>query len=188
MSQAMELIERATGTRERGPQPSSCSRFDSSPRDLRIADVYLSQNLTAWTSSRFAYSSALDMDTEEKRAWGVERQFANLTHLFLARLAERRQEMFSTDTGERGYSTRKVTWPHGFGKVAPRIVQWTTDVLLREFWLYSYVATRDRSPVTLSALIACAKDSQIPYYLSRAMDNGLTQGPGSRGDHALPIL
>ncbi len=54
-------------------------------------------------------------------------------------------------------------------------MQWTTDVLLCEFWLYSYVATQDRSPETLSTLIACAKDSQIPYYLSRAMDDGLTQ-------------
>jgi len=34
---------------------------------------------------------------------------------------------------------------------------------------------RDRSLVTVSALIASAQVAQIPYHLNRAMDNGLTQ-------------
>ena len=35
--------------------------------------------------------------------------------------------------------------------------------------------TRDRSLVTVSALIASGQVAQIPYHLNRAMDNGLTQ-------------
>ena len=37
------------------------------------------------------------------------------------------------------------------------------------------LAPRDRSLVTVSALIASGQVAQIPYHLNRAMDNGLTQ-------------
>ena len=62
-----------------------------------------------------------------------------------------------------------------FGKVAPGIVQYTTDVLFRDLWLRPDLVPRDRSLVTVSALIACGQVAQIPYHLNRAMDNGLTQ-------------
>ena len=41
-----------------------------------------------------------------------------------------------------------------FGKVAPGVVQYTTDVLFRDLWLRPDLAPRDRSLVTVSALIA----------------------------------
>jgi len=62
-----------------------------------------------------------------------------------------------------------------FGKVAPGIVQCTTDVLFRDLWLRPDLAPRDRSLVTVSALIASGQVAQITYHLNRAMDNGLTQ-------------
>ena len=62
-----------------------------------------------------------------------------------------------------------------FGNVAPGIVQYTTDVLFRDLWLRPDLAPRDRSLVTLSALIATGQVAQITYHLNRAMDNGLTQ-------------
>jgi len=62
-----------------------------------------------------------------------------------------------------------------FGKVAPGIVQYTTDILFRDLWLRPDLAPRDRSLVTVSALIACGQIAQIAYHLNRAMDNGLTQ-------------
>src|SRR6266705_2181083 len=62
-----------------------------------------------------------------------------------------------------------------FGKIAPGVVQYTTDVLFRDLWLRPDLAPRDRSLVTVSALIACGQAAQIPYHLNRAMDNGLTQ-------------
>ena len=37
------------------------------------------------------------------------------------------------------------------------------------------LAPRDRSLVTVSALIASGQVAQIPYHLNRAMDNGLTR-------------
>ncbi|HTF25730.1 MAG TPA: carboxymuconolactone decarboxylase family protein [Candidatus Limnocylindria bacterium] len=62
-----------------------------------------------------------------------------------------------------------------FGKVAPGLVQNTTDVLFRDLWLRPDLAPRDRSLVTVSALIASGQVAQITYHLNRAMDNGLTQ-------------
>jgi 4-carboxymuconolactone decarboxylase len=62
-----------------------------------------------------------------------------------------------------------------FGNVAPGIVQYTTDVLFRDLWLRPDLAPRDRSLVTISALIANGQVAQIPYHLNRAMDNGLTK-------------
>lgn len=61
-----------------------------------------------------------------------------------------------------------------FGSVAPGIVQYTTDVLFRDLWLRPDLAPRDRSLVTVSALIASGQFAQITYHLGRAMDNGLT--------------
>jgi 4-carboxymuconolactone decarboxylase len=63
-----------------------------------------------------------------------------------------------------------------FGAAVPGIVQYTTDVLFRDLWLRPDLAPRDRSLVTVSALIASGQVAQIPYHLNRAMDNGLTQG------------
>jgi 4-carboxymuconolactone decarboxylase len=62
-----------------------------------------------------------------------------------------------------------------FGSVAPGIVQYTTDILFRDLWLRPDLAPRDRSLVTVSALIASGQVAQIPYHLNRAMDNGVTQ-------------
>ena len=62
-----------------------------------------------------------------------------------------------------------------FGNVAPGLVQYTTDVLFRDLWLRPELAPRDRSLITVAALIASGQVAQMPYHLNRAMDNGLTQ-------------
>ena len=61
-----------------------------------------------------------------------------------------------------------------FDKVAPGVVQYTTDVLFRDLWLRPDLAPRDRSLVTVSALIASGQVAQLPAHLARAMNNGLT--------------
>ena len=62
-----------------------------------------------------------------------------------------------------------------FGKITPSLVQYTTDVLFRDLWLRPGLAPRDRSLVTVSALVATGQVAQITYHLNRAMDNGLTK-------------
>jgi alkylhydroperoxidase/carboxymuconolactone decarboxylase family protein YurZ len=66
-----------------------------------------------------------------------------------------------------------------FGAVFPSVVHDTTDALFRDLWLRPDLAPRDRSLVTVSALIAAGQVAQIPYHLNRAMDNGLTQTQAS---------
>ncbi|WP_096031887.1 carboxymuconolactone decarboxylase family protein [Caballeronia calidae] len=66
-----------------------------------------------------------------------------------------------------------------FGAVAPGVVQYTTDVLFRDLWLRPGLAPRDRSLITVSALVANGQVAQIPYHLNRAMDNGLTKDEAS---------
>jgi len=65
------------------------------------------------------------------------------------------------------------------GATAPGLEQYTTDVLFRDLWLRPGLAPRDRSLVTVSALIALGHGAQIPYHLNRAMDNGLTKTEAS---------
>ncbi|PYV05398.1 MAG: 4-carboxymuconolactone decarboxylase [Acidobacteria bacterium] len=66
-----------------------------------------------------------------------------------------------------------------FGKVAAGVVQYTTDLLFRDLWLRPALTPRDRSLVTVSALIASGQVAQITYHLNRAMDNGLTKSQAS---------
>src|SRR5258705_10041616 len=55
------------------------------------------------------------------------------------------------------------------GPVAPGLVQYTSDVLFHDLWLRPALASRDRSLVTVSALIASGQAAQITYHLNRAM-------------------
>jgi 4-carboxymuconolactone decarboxylase len=76
---------------------------------------------------------------------------------------------------EAAEAERKNRVEQQFGTVAPGVVQYTTDVLFRDLWLRPDLAPRDRSLVTVSALVANGQVAQMPYHLNRAMDNGLTQ-------------
>lgn len=62
-----------------------------------------------------------------------------------------------------------------FGAVAPGLVGYTTDYLFRDLWLRPELAPRDRSLVTVAALVAAGQVAQVTFHLNRAMDNGLTQ-------------
>jgi 4-carboxymuconolactone decarboxylase len=66
-----------------------------------------------------------------------------------------------------------------FGQVSPGVVQYTTDLLFKDLWLRPDLIPRDRSLVTVSALIASGQVAQIPYHLNRAMDNGLMKEQAS---------
>ena len=65
------------------------------------------------------------------------------------------------------------------GALAPGVVRYTGDVLFRDLWLRPALAPRDRSLVTVSALIASGQVAQSPSHLNRAMDNGLTRAHAS---------
>jgi 4-carboxymuconolactone decarboxylase len=61
------------------------------------------------------------------------------------------------------------------GPVSAGLVEYTGSLLFHDLWLRPDLAPRDRSLVTLSALIAAGQSAQIPFHLNKALDNGLTQ-------------
>jgi 4-carboxymuconolactone decarboxylase len=62
-----------------------------------------------------------------------------------------------------------------FGGVFPGVVQYTTDVLFRDLWLRPGLAPRDRSLVTISALVASGQAAQLTDHVNIGMNNGLKQ-------------
>jgi 4-carboxymuconolactone decarboxylase len=76
---------------------------------------------------------------------------------------------------EAAEAQRAKTVGNQFGDVAPGLVGYTTDYLFLDLWLRPDLAPRDRSLVTVAALIASGQVAQVPFHLNRAMDNGLTQ-------------
>lgn len=65
------------------------------------------------------------------------------------------------------------------GPVSVGLVQYTGDLLFKDLWLRPDLAARDRSLITVSALIASGQVAQISFHLNKAMDNGLTKAQAS---------
>lgn len=61
------------------------------------------------------------------------------------------------------------------GDFAPTLVDLTDRVLFGEVWARPDLSPRDRSLVTLAALIALNRPDQLRSHLRRGLDNGLTQ-------------
>ena len=74
---------------------------------------------------------------------------------------------------------RAATVQQDVGPMSPGLVQFTADPLFRDLWLRPDLAPRDRSLVTVSALIAAGQVGQVTFHLNRAMDNGLTRAQAS---------
>ena len=74
------------------------------------------------------------------------------------------------------------------GDFAPKLAQLTDDVLFGDVWARPQLSPRDRSLVTISALIAMNRPDQLRSHLARARDNGVTEERGRRDDHAPGLL
>jgi 4-carboxymuconolactone decarboxylase len=61
------------------------------------------------------------------------------------------------------------------GDLSPKLVELTDEVLFGDVWARPQLAQRDRSLVTVSALIAMNRPDQLRSHLARARDNGVTQ-------------
>ena len=62
-----------------------------------------------------------------------------------------------------------------FGDVAPKFAELTDNVLFGDVWARSGLSPRDRSLITVAALIAMNRPDQLRAHLARARDNGVTQ-------------
>lgn len=63
--------------------------------------------------------------------------------------------------------------PELMRRVAPGLADYTDEVLFGDVWKRPGLAPRERSLVTVSALIATGKTGQLTGHLGRALDNGV---------------
>ena len=62
-----------------------------------------------------------------------------------------------------------------FGDFAPALVHFTDDTLFGQVWTRPELSPRDRSLVTVTALVTAGNTEQLNYHLSLARQNGLTR-------------
>ena len=70
--------------------------------------------------------------------------------------------------------------PHGgrgaeLAKVAPGLNHYTQSILYDEVWERPGLSKRDRSLITIAALIAMNRPDQIPGHMEVGLENGLTR-------------
>jgi 4-carboxymuconolactone decarboxylase len=91
-------------------------------------------------------------------------------------------------TGARAEQNAKPTFPGEctmtaelspprkmFGDFAPKFVELTEDVLFGDVWERPGLSKRDRSLITIAALVALNRTEQARFHLERGFDNGLTK-------------
>lgn len=62
-----------------------------------------------------------------------------------------------------------------FGAVAPKFAELTDEVLFRDVWERTELSRRERSLVTVAALVALYRLEQLPFHLNKAIENGLSR-------------
>ncbi len=116
------------------------------PREISETITHLAF-YAGWTNAFGAVSAARDVFAQ--RGIGADQLPTASVHLLpLDEAAEARAKR----VGEQ------------FGTVAPGVVQYTTDVLFRDLWRRPDLAPRDRSLITVSALIATGQAAQLSYH------------------------
>jgi 4-carboxymuconolactone decarboxylase len=66
--------------------------------------------------------------------------------------------------------------PQGpYADIAPALDEYTQRVLFGEVWERPGLSKRDRSLVTVAALVAGYRTNELPFHLRRAVENGVTR-------------
>lgn len=60
------------------------------------------------------------------------------------------------------------------GAFAPKLASLTDDILYGDIWARPELSPRDRSLITVAALISGGNHEQLRYHLKRALENGVT--------------
>src|SRR5207244_13115489 len=61
-----------------------------------------------------------------------------------------------------------------FGDIAPALAEYTDTVLFGDVWKRSGLSPRDRSLITVAALVALYRTNELPFHLARARENGVS--------------
>ena len=78
--------------------------------------------------------------------------------------------------------TNQIEQPHqvgggrrAIGDIAPKLAEITDDVLFDDVWNRPGLPARDRSLVTVAALVAGGDAAQLTFHLDHAKKNGVTE-------------
>jgi 4-carboxymuconolactone decarboxylase len=72
-------------------------------------------------------------------------------------------------------SERPTNGRKAFGDIAPALAQYTDDVLFGDVWTRPGLSPRDRSLITVAALVAGYRTNELPFHLKRALENGVSR-------------
>ncbi|WEX74784.1 carboxymuconolactone decarboxylase family protein [Sinorhizobium numidicum] len=114
------------------------------------------------------WPNAISAVMETKKVFD-ERQIAPLKNSEAARI-----ELEAAAEAARSAAVNTTVAP-----TAAALADLTNRVLFGELWQRPDLSARDRSLVTMSALIAVGQPEQLPFHANRALDNGLSQGEAS---------
>ena len=89
--------------------------------------------------------------------------------------ARAQQAPAASARGAAGDSARPSRAQQLMGDIAPKLAQLTDSVLFGDVWARPGLSPRDRSLVTVSALIAMDRPDQLRSHMARAHANGVTR-------------
>jgi 4-carboxymuconolactone decarboxylase len=89
------------------------------------------------------------------------------------------------DLDPQAEAARATTVARMVAPIAPELARATDEVLFADLWRRPGLAARDRSLVTMSALIAAGQAEQLGFHLNRAMDNGLTRAQAAEATYQI---
>jgi 4-carboxymuconolactone decarboxylase len=114
------------------------------------------------------WPNAMSAVTETKKVF-EERGIGALANSAAARI----------ELDAKAEATRAATVDANVAPTASALADLTNRVLFGDLWQRPDLSARDRSLVTMAALIAIGQPEQLPFHANRAMDNGLTRAEAS---------
>ncbi|MGC3964189.1 MAG: carboxymuconolactone decarboxylase family protein [Rhodocyclaceae bacterium] len=66
-----------------------------------------------------------------------------------------------------------TTMHHTLHDAAPKLAELTDAVLFGDMWVRTALPPRERSLVTVAALVSLYRLEQLPFHLAKAIDNGV---------------
>lgn len=78
--------------------------------------------------------------------------------------------------------TTQIPMRAPWGDIAPHLTEITDRVLFDDVWQRPALRPRDRSLVTISALIALYRVNELPFHMKKALENGVS------GDEIVEVI
>lgn len=85
-------------------------------------------------------------------------------------------EQYRSTRRSKDMSEPSTAARNAFGDIAPELAEITDEVLFDNVWNRPELSARDRSLITIAALMAGYRTNELPFHLKKALDNGVTKG------------